>query len=403
MFTKNKRNIAIAISILVMVSMACSLFAPDANDITNDAKQTATINAAMTNASIIVYGSSTPTAINGPTQTATDGPFLSIVTDAPAQTATAIFTPTKTVTPLPNTPVYTNTPRPILPTATVVPTSSNGQSVYDDVVNLCAAGVPYVKVGAIVVPCNGNVLPRTSGTDTVTDAAYELPDLSGMSTDCPTNGEMFAAHGWDTNGVKAVKDGINVEWEGCGKWQVQAVGIGTFRLHMLEGYQYTVTRANGVVTVYYGDGSWITVWGSTVRYLPSFTSKDQSWVHDAMVLMIREFNYGYSMDPRYGTVNGNLNIPEWTQPDVEHQKCPTDVYQAAAMLGGDDYRYWTEPDWSGGAWVFLSKGKGFHHFTHPGAGYFDVWTADQGHISVYADDAEIFERLNFEEGSFHCP
>ncbi|MCL4200523.1 hypothetical protein KJZ67_04275, partial [Patescibacteria group bacterium] len=133
------------------------------------------------------------------------------------------------------------------------------------------------------------------------------------------------------------------------------------------------------------------------------TSKDQSWVHDAMVLMIREFNYGYSMDPRYGTVNGNLNIPEWTQPDVEHQKCPTDVYQAAAMLGGDDYRYWTEPDWSGGAWVFLSKGKGFHHFTHPGAGYFDVWTADQGHISVYADDAEIFERLNFEEGSFHCP
>lgn len=357
---------------------------------------------------------------NSPTATSTNLPLITLSDPATAtpMAPTNSPVPTFTQTLLPS-PTVTFTSTPAGPAATLsvlntaaantleaMPTStvaaSDAKSVYDTVVSLCQSGLSTVQVGMVIVNCSDSVLPRPTGTDTVTNEAYELPDLSGMDKSCPTNGEMFAAHGWGTNGVKAVKDGLNVEWEGCGKWQVQAVGIGTFRLHMLVGYQYTVTRADGLVVVYYGDGSWITVWGSTIRYLPSYTTADQAWVHDPMVLMIREYNYGVSMDPKYGTINGNLDIPQWTQPDI-NQVCPNDVFQAAAILGGDDWRFWTKPDWSGGAWTFNSKGDGFHHFTHPGAGYFDVWTPSTGATSVYASGKELFETRNFEEGSYHCP
>lgn len=399
-------RIIVAAFTLLAVSLACLGTTPQ--EVIDDSYATATMQSALTQAYINVNGENTPTAI--PTNGPTEMPSGQIVqTNIAATYAAETGLPTNTATlPVPtSTPtaylLFGNSPTPGAKATATTVAASDAVNVYNQVVALCQGGAPYVTVGMVTVPCTGNVLPPPASNDEIVNVSADQPDLSGMDSNCPSNGEMFADHGWGTNGVKAVKDGINVEWEGCGKWQVQAVGIGTFRLHLVVGYQYTVTKANGVVAVYYGDGSWLNVWGSTIRYLPSYTSTDQAWVHDAMVLMIREFNYGYSMDPRYGTVNGNLNIPEWTQPDVAHQTCPTDVYQAAAMLGGDDYRYWTEPDWSGGAWVFNSEGQGFHHFTHPGAGYFDVWTADQGTISVYADDAEIFERLNFEKGSFHCP
>ena len=144
-------------------------------------------------------------------------------------------------------------------TATVV-VASDAITVYNQVVVLCQGGAPYVTVGMVTVPCTGKVLPPPTSNDEIVNASADEPDVSGMDSSCPSNGEMFADHDWGKNGVKAVKDGINVEWEGCGKWQVQAVGIGTFRLHLVIGYQYTVTKANGVVAVYYGDGSWLNVW-----------------------------------------------------------------------------------------------------------------------------------------------
>ena len=409
-------NILISIVLLVTICGGGGLFLMNNSRGSNPAPVGPTVSvvdAAYTQAAAINNGQTATAVVNnalsagGPTATSTLEPHEVIETNIALTFAAQTGIPTQTATiPAPSsTPtaylllVNSPTPGPRATATTVV--ASDAVTVYNQVVALCQGGAPYVTIGMITVPCTGNVLPAPTSNDVIVNASAHQPDLSGMDTSCPSNREMFADHGWGTNGVKAVKDGINVAWEGCGKWQVQAVGIGTFRLHLVIGYQYTVTKANGVVAVYYGDGSWINVWGSTIRYLPSYTSPDQAWVHDALILMIREYNYGYSMDPRYGTINGNLDVPEWTQPSI-NMTCPTNTIEAAAILGGDDYKYWTEPDWSGGAWVFNSKGDGFHHFTHPGEGYFVVWTAENGAVSVYPEDAGLLEQKNFEEGSFHC-
>lgn len=407
MFTKNKHRIAAtAFIVLALVTMSCGLFTPDANDITTDAKETATINAALTQAQIIVYGSATPTVPGGPTATATDGPFISIVTDAPAQTATAIFTPTKTVTstatniPPTNTSVavtYTLTPK---ATSTVVH-ASDEQSVRDAIIEGCALGAPSVHVGAVTIECGGTILPAPSSYT----AAPANVTPSGTDSDaCLTNAQLIEAHGWPTNGVKPLKNGLGVLWEGCGEWVVQANGIGVYWQPFLDNFEYTVTEADGTVSVNKGPHKGMWVWGATIRQLKTFTSHDQAWVHDDVTLMAREFNYGFRQDPRYGTVPGiNIHLRgRWVQPDL-NTTCPANPVMAAAILGGDEPSYWTAPDWEGGAWTFNSKGNGFHHLTHPGgSGWFDVWTAADGAISVYAEDAGLLETLNFEEASWHC-
>lgn len=405
MFTKNKHRIAAsAFLILALVTMSCGLLAPDANDITNDAKQTATINAAMTNASIIVYGSSTPTAINGPTQTATDGPLVSIVTDQPTNTPTAIFTPTKTSTPLPTSTqqvvvTYTLAPQ---ATSTVVH-ASDEQTVREAIIEGCALGAPSVHVGAVTIECGGNILPAPSS---YTAAPANVTPNGTDSEACLTNAQLIEAHGWPTNGVKPLKNGLGVLWEGCGEWVVQAVGIGVYWQPFLDKFEYTVTEADGTVSVNKGPHKGMWVWGATIRQLKTYTSPDQQWVHNDVTLMAREFNYGFRQDPRYSTVPGkNLNLRGlWVQPKLD-ATCPTNTVMAAAILGGDEPSYWTAPkaDEPWGAWTFDSKGKGFHHLTHPGgSGWFDVWTAANGAISVHAEDAGLLETLNFEEASWHC-
>jgi len=410
MFTKKRtRNVAIAISILVMVSISCGLFAPDANDIRSDAQQTATINAALTQAQIIVYGSPTPTVPGGPTATATDGPFISIVTDVPTNANTRLpFTPTATSTPT-NTPpptftpvvavTYTLTPQ---ATSTVVH-ASDEETVREAVIEGCALGAPSVHIGAVTIECGGNVLPAPAS---YTAAPANVTPNGTDSDTCLTNAQLTAAHGWSNNYVKPLKNGLGVLWEGCGEWVTQAVGIGVYWQPFLADFEYTVTEANGKVSVNKGPHKGMWVWGATIRQLKTYTTPDQAWVHNDVTLMAREFNYGFRQDPRYGTVPGiNINLRGlWVQPKLD-ATCPTNTVMAAAILGGDEPSYWTAPkaDEPWGAGVFNSKGKGFHHLTHPGgSGWFDVWTAANGAISVYADDAGLLETLNFEEASWHC-
>ena len=327
-----------------------------------------------------------------------------------ANLAPTAVPPSETPTPAPtNTPLPTATIMPsptafIMPTATTVAASTDGVMVYNQVVALCAGGAPYVTVGMVTVPCTGTILPAPTGNTATSGTAG--PDTASLSSVCLDNGELFTMEGWGTNGVKAVKDGENVLWETCGKWVVQAVGIGTFNLHMLKGFQYTATLANGIVTVFYGDGQWREVWGSTIRQLSTYTTDAQSWVLDPIRLMAREYNYGFKQNPRYGTVPGNLDLgTSWIQPTLE-TTCPANQVMAAAILGGDEPSFWTapKPEEPWGAWKFNSKGYGFHHLTHPGGtGYFDVWTAEHGVVSVYASDTSLFKQKNFEEASYHCP
>jgi hypothetical protein len=267
----------------------------------------------------------------------------------------------------------------------------------------CQSGQGKVTIGAVTIQCSGNVMDEpTSYTNA--PAGFHTSGVTSTGGGCMSNGEMTDAHG--LGDVRAVKDGINVEWEGCGKWQIQANGIGTYYQAFLPNWEYTCTDADGTVTVNKGPGGkW--AWGCTIRQLETYTSPDQSWVHDDVILMVREFNYGYGMDPRYATVPGvGLDLRGlWHQPKLD-QTCPAknDTVQAAALLGGDDPKFWTAPDWERGAWVFNSKGEGFHHLTWTGEpGYFDVWTEANGAVTVdSAEDAKLFERLNFEEASYHC-
>ncbi len=374
------------------------------------------VDAAYTQAAVINNGQTATAVVNnalsagGPTATPSLEPHEIIGTNIAATFAaqtgvpTLAFTPTPTATKLPPTVtvILTYTPS-AQPTATVV-VASDERTVYNTVVTACTGGAPYVQVGVVTIPCNQSVIPApVSFTNAPAGSeSIALNDDSGAR--CLTNAELTTAHGWSANGVKPLKDGLAVAWEGCGKWVVQAVGIGVYWQPFLKNFEYTVTDAKGIVSVNKGPHKGMWVYGATIRQLKTYTSPDQQWVHDDVTLMAREYNYGFRQDPRYGTVPGkNLNLRDlWVQPELD-ATCPTNTVMATAILGGDEPSYWTAPDWDGGAWVFNSKGNGFHHLTHPGGpGWFDVWTVAKGAVSVFADDAYLLEQLNFEEASFTC-
>ncbi len=320
----------------------------------------------------------------------------------PAATPTRAFTATPTAK-LPPTVIPTFTPK-ALPTATVV-VASDEETVYNTVTSACASGAPYVQVGPVTIPCDQDVIPAPVNFSNASAETENVALTYTSGTRCLTNAELTAAHGWNSNGVKPVKDGEAVAWEGCGKWQMQAVGVGVYWQPFLDHFEYTVTDAKGIVSVNKGPAKGMYVYGATIRQLDTYTTKDQAWVHDDLTLMAREYNYGFRQDPKYGTVPGvNLDLSgQWDQPDLD-STCPISRAMAVAILGGDDYQNWHWPDVKGGAWVFNSKGDGFHHLNHPGGdGYFDVWVAGVGAVSVYKSDPHNYlGTLNFEEASFTC-
>ncbi len=400
MFKNRTFNIIAAAFMILAVTLACLGTTPQ--EVIDDSYATATMKSALTQAYVNVNG--TATQGPGPTNTLASGQIVqtNIAATYAAETGIPTFTSTATLPALP-----TSTPTAYLlfgnPTATVV-APSDEQTVYNTVVSSCASGAPYVQVGPVVIPCTGKVLPAPASFTEAPAEAQNVDLNYTTTTACLTNAQLTAAHGWSDDGVKPLKNGLAVPWEGCGEWVVQAVGIGLYYQPFLDNFEYTVTQANGKVSVNYGPHKGMWVYGATIRQLETYTSADQQWVHDAVTLMAREFNYGFRQDPRYGTVPGkNLNLRGlWVQPELD-ATCPTSTVMATAILGGDEPSFWTEPDWDGGAWVFNSKGNGFHHLTHPGGpGWFDVWTAANGAVSVFADDAYLLEQLNFEEASFTC-
>lgn len=362
MFT-NLRIAAIAGLILALVTMSCGLFAPDANDIRSDAQQTATINAALTQAQIIIYGSATPTVPGGPTATATDGPFLSIVTDVPTNAPTN--------TNLPNTATATNTPT---PTATLNPT--------------------FTPLATMTMMSAFN--PTASSADNATVSA---PNAPANVADCPTDAEMQAAFGFTARGIKPVNTSVKSEGENC-KWTLQAVGVYTFTdVPFVRGWQLTVTHSDESIWVYYGDGVKRDIKGATFRYMAGYDPNH--WVWDAEDLMAHEFNFGESQgrNPQYVTRNGNLNAPRWH--DYDGSSCPTNVVQLAGIVGGS-YKQWTWKDWDGGAHLFNASPNQYilltaAEFTGADA-HLDYWNGQQN----AADQLNNWNSLALNSASFHC-
>ena len=392
----SRKALLIVVSILVVSSLILSA----CGEITKEQAQ-ATANAAVLtamsgNAGTTAAPTELPSGLVVQTNIAKD---FAAQTGTLASTPTLAFTATPTRTQLPPTVIPTFTPK-ALPTATAV-LASDEKTVRDTIIAGCDLGSPSVIVGTVTIACGGNILPApASYTDA--PAGYQTGDVT-TDDECMTDGEMFAAHGFSANGIKAVFTGQNIVWDSC-KWNLQAVGIGTYWQPFLVNMEYTVAEANGKVSVNKGPGGkW--VYGATVRQLDAMTDPAEYWVHDDVVLMAREFNFGYGRDPRYGTVPGvNLDLRgEWNQPNIK-ATCPADAVQAAAMLGGDDPKFWTAPTWERGAWKFNSIGDGFHHFTWTGGSeaFFTVWTAENGVIDVTAANKSIFTKKNFEEGSYHC-
>lgn len=290
---------------------------------------------------------------------------------------------------------------PMAPNSPVV--KSAEKTVRDTIVAGCQTG-SSVTVGSVTINCSGEVLPEPADYNKA-PAGHQNGTVT-TSDQCMTDGEMRAAHGFASNEVKAVFTGMDVIWDSC-KWDTQAVGIGLYYQPYLANWEYTVTNSKGIVTVNKGPGGeWI--YGATIRQLDAMDNPEEYWLDDDVVLMAREYNFGYGRNPRYGTVPGvNLNLRGlWHQPSIT-QTCPAegDTVQAAALLGGDDPKFWTAPDWERGAWKFLSKGEGYHHLTWTGTpGFFDIWTAKWGAITVStAEQARLyFGDLRFEEASYHC-
>lgn len=228
-----------------------------------------------------------------------------------------------------------------------------------------------------------------------TELEFGGPDRSGR---CPTDGSMRELLGLED--VKPVFTGENVVWDSC-KWNFQGTTPVTFPLP--GTWQATYTQSDGTVITEYGtDGFTITAKGATIRYLGDYNTEDMAWATNACDLIVREYRFGISRIPAYETFPGvNIECTDWVQPEPA-QYCPVNSLQAAALIGGDNYRYWTPPDWEYGAWVFRSGGS-FHTLRHPGGpGWLDVWTAANGAVNVFTSDMSVLKELNFEEASFHC-
>ncbi len=133
------------------------------------------------------------------------------------------------------------------------------------------------------------------------------PTPVGPMGNCPTDAQMQEAHGFVTRGIKPVFTGGDIPWEGC-KWTLQAYGAGVFKdVPLLPDWQYTHTKTDGTVAVYYGaPGLKMDILGATIRYRPYYTNPDNSWVNDGCELLKREVAFGQNRNPSYKTENGNV-------------------------------------------------------------------------------------------------
>ncbi len=237
---------------------------------------------------------------------------------------------------------------------------------------------------------------------------------SDRPANCPTDGSMQELFGFDVRGIKPVFTGENIPWDHC-KWTLQTVGVGIFELPLLKDWQFTVTRADDVVSAYYGDGNTLKVKGATIRYLAAYNSSETSWVNDGCQLLDREDSFGHRRKPVYHTVSGNIACSGFAHPigvaastavvNVNGPTDPTYSWNArcfdkawlSTKVGGP-VEFWTIPDWDGGAAVY----KGPHVVLYyPGFGSLDVWIGSKL-VSITAMNANQLQERTFDGASFHC-
>jgi len=191
----------------------------------------------------------------------------------------------------------------------------------------------------------------------------ELPSSRENTKKIPTNGEMQKMFGFDKTGVKPVFSGKDIPWEPA-KWQFQSVK--PISLPLLKGWQFTVTRPDGVVAVYYGDGTTIEATGFSARYLSAYNTKDANSVLNPQKTLENENKYSMSMDPPYKTIAGNFKGTETTIAEIfkiKKEFTPETIITPELLsenIGGEK-EHWTKPTWESetksGAWVYKDKGN----------------------------------------------
>lgn len=239
------------------------------------------------------------------------------------------------------------------------------------------------------------------------------PSQAAANAACPTDGQMQALFGFDKMNppIKPVFTGQSVPWEPC-KWSLQWTGPGTLGLQMLPNWQFTVTRGNENVEVWYGDGQTRDVKGATIRFTPAYVGNAGSWVTDGCTLLSKENDFGHGRNPAYDTINGNVCINGKSQPALTSQtgssnsgtttfnllqECASATPQQVAQVVGGDPAGWSREDPGNfpTTWKYKKKGTNVQ-LTNPGApATIDYWdggvktATQQGPLPVQVDEATL--------------
>lgn len=260
---------------------------------------------------------------------------------------------------------------------------------------------------------------ETKAIVTVTEPATAAPAAISTSATIPTDGEMQTLFGFDKIGVKPVFSGKDVPWEPA-KWSLQWISDKPLALKLLQGWEFTVTREDNVVAVYYGDGvTTINIKGATFRYLPAYNTPDSVWALDQKEMLKRENDFGLSRDPSYQTVMGTIPKPTTApastpapkpttttptpaptpKPSSTPAKTTTPAITAqwlAKNIGGKVEK-WIVPTDKNGAWVYKDK-ENFVKLNYPGSGRLDVWIGKA--VSITLSNKALLSGLVFDEASY---
>ncbi|MEM4736956.1 MAG: hypothetical protein QXD41_03720 [Nitrososphaeria archaeon] len=228
---------------------------------------------------------------------------------------------------------------------------------------------------------------------------------------CLSDAAMQQAHGFTKQGVKPVYTGstiqadgsLTIPWEPC-KWNLQAVGVGTVDVPMLDGWLYVAAMPDGQILVFKGDGKTRTVAGTDFRQISVYRTNGVGWVTTDEGILNHVWNFGMEVaNPTYPTCPGNFK-PNMTsdqqracEPIVaNNQKYCSDTTWLATNIGGDP-KYWSIPTWDGGAAVYKNKNV-WVTLRWPGFGRLDYWNGQKNGPDSLTSPGSV----TVDEASFHC-
>lgn len=285
-----------------------------------------------------------------------------------------------------------------------------------------AAVVLFIAVALIWGPLNDNLRPTKSSADgttpvptvasvspTATPTATNTPTPAASATavpptttpapkvavPCPTDEEMRRALEFDRLGIKPVFTGEGIVWDPC-KWNWQSNDLNAVPITLPDGWQATTTRgSDGAVQVWKGPAPKMDVRGFTLRFLRPYDRQESRWALDNCELLTRENAFGERRNPSYPTTNGNVSCA--SNPPKNSGSGSISKSWLRDNVGGREDK-WTEPDWSGGAWVYKDKGT-FVPMKYPGSGELTVWISG-GPVIITSANASRLNGQSFDEASF---